>query len=94
MDYKKRTLLLLEKHSAELFRFTRRLIAAPSPNPPGDEVAMADLVIERMQDLGLANPVIEAKAPCRQPKFMLWAFWPIFQPPIRIKENCVERSED
>ena len=62
---KESTLLYLEEHSDELFRFTRQLIAVPSPNPPGEEVAVADLVLERMKDLGLADPVIEAKAPHR-----------------------------
>ena len=62
MDYQKKVLLYLEKNSDELLRFTRELIAAPSPNPPGEEVAVADLVVQRMKDLGLANPAIEARA--------------------------------
>ncbi len=65
MDFQKQILRHLEENSDELFGFTRELIAAPSPNPPGDERAVADLVIDRMARLDLGRPRIEAKDPDR-----------------------------
>ena len=49
----------------ELFEFTRLLIATPSVNPPGDERAMAETVIRRLNALGLDGAVIKAKTPER-----------------------------
>ena len=49
----------------ELFEFTRLLIATPSVNPPGDERAMAETVIRRLNALGLDGAVIKAKIPER-----------------------------
>lgn len=37
----------------EVLEFARELIATPSPNPPGDERAVADLVAARLADLGV-----------------------------------------
>ena len=37
----------------EVLEFARELIATPSPNPPGDERAVADLVVARLLDLGV-----------------------------------------
>jgi succinyl-diaminopimelate desuccinylase len=41
--------------------FARRLIDAPSPNPPGDERAAAGVVIETLAELGLPRPRVVAR---------------------------------
>lgn len=41
--------------SDEVLEFARELIRTPSPNPPGDERAVADLVTARLQELGVAE---------------------------------------
>ena len=55
----------LDDHRDELLEFTRELIATPSMNPPGDERAMADAVIGRLNDLGLKGAEVKAKVPER-----------------------------
>lgn len=39
----------------EILEFARSLIATRSPNPPGDERAVADLVVERLGRLGITD---------------------------------------
>lgn len=41
------------------------LVAAPSPNPPGDERAVASVIAEALSALGLPPPVLLAKSPER-----------------------------
>jgi acetylornithine deacetylase len=41
----------------EILDFARDLIRTPSPNPPGDERAVADLVTQRLHDLGVDDVV-------------------------------------
>jgi acetylornithine deacetylase/succinyl-diaminopimelate desuccinylase-like protein len=48
-----------------LLRFTQRMIATPSPNPPGDERAMVQVIQDEMASLGLIGAEIAAKAPHR-----------------------------
>ena len=55
----------LDDHRDELLEYTRDLIATPSMNPPGDERAMADAVIGRLNDLGLKGAEVKAKVPER-----------------------------
>ena len=43
----------LDAHDGEVLELTRELIRTPSPNPPGDERAVADLVTERLRALGI-----------------------------------------
>jgi acetylornithine deacetylase len=45
----------LEDRDDEILEFARRLIATPSPNPPGDERAVAALVTERLAQLGVTD---------------------------------------
>jgi succinyl-diaminopimelate desuccinylase len=40
----------------------QRLIGAPSPNPPGDERAVAAVVVEALHELGLPSPEVIARA--------------------------------
>ena len=41
------------------------LVAAPSPNPPGDERAVADVITQALYTLGLPSPIVLAKSPDR-----------------------------
>ncbi len=43
----------LDGRDGEVLELARDLIRTPSPNPPGDERAVADLVIARLKDLGI-----------------------------------------
>jgi len=55
----------LDAREAELLDFTCRLIATPSPNPPGDERAVAKMVTEQLASLGITNIRELAKAETR-----------------------------
>ena len=50
----------LNDHQNELLEYTRHLIAIPSMNPPGDEQAMADAVIRRLDAMGFTGAVVKA----------------------------------
>ena len=43
----------LDGRDGEVLELARDLIRTPSPNPPGDERAVADLVTERLRELGV-----------------------------------------
>ena len=43
----------LDGRDGEVLELARDLIRTPSPNPPGDERAVADLVTERLMALGI-----------------------------------------
>ncbi len=45
----------LESQSDEILEFTRQLIRTPSPNPPGDEREVADLVSATLKSLGVGD---------------------------------------
>jgi acetylornithine deacetylase len=55
----------LDAHQEDLLQFTRDLIATPSLNPPGDEQAIAELVVRHLKDLDLPDAEIMAKIPNR-----------------------------
>ncbi len=55
----------LDERRRELVEFARELVAAPSPNPPGDERAVASLVAERLRALGVDDVSIVAREPER-----------------------------
>lgn len=48
-----RVLAFLEQREGEVLELTRDLIRTPSPNPPGDERAVADLATEALLSLGV-----------------------------------------
>ncbi len=48
-------LAYLARRTDEILEFARELIRVPSPNPPGDERAVADLVCDRLADLGVTE---------------------------------------
>ena len=50
-----RVLAYLADRRDEILEFARELIRTPSPNPPGDERAVADLVSERLTELGVTD---------------------------------------
>ena len=43
----------LRSRRDELVEFARELVATPSPNPPGDERAVAALVAAKLRELGV-----------------------------------------
>jgi acetylornithine deacetylase/succinyl-diaminopimelate desuccinylase family protein len=47
----------LEGRESEVLEFARDLIRTPSPNPPGDETEVAELVTERLGRLGIDDVV-------------------------------------
>ena len=51
----------LQTRERELVEFARELVAAPSPNPPGDERRVAQILIQSMERLGYSNPRIVAR---------------------------------
>lgn len=79
----RRILSFLAEREAEILEFARELIRTPSPNPPGDERAVADLVAARLRELGVAgverlgarperpNLVVRMRGSGEGPKLML-----------------------
>lgn len=59
-----------EQRDAEVVQLTIDLIAAPSPNPPGDETAPVALIVETCKRLGLPEPVV-ASAEAHRPNLIL-----------------------
>ena len=55
----------VEERRDELIEFACQLIAIPSPSPPGSERAVAALVIERLQELGIDDIAVLAREPER-----------------------------
>ena len=55
----------LHQRRDEVLEFARELIRTPSPNPPGDERAVADLVTSRLADLGVTDVERVGTAPER-----------------------------
>ena len=55
----------IDEHRDDLIDFTCRLVATPSPNPPGDERAVVEVILSQMQRLGLTDAQVAAKQPHR-----------------------------
>jgi acetylornithine deacetylase/succinyl-diaminopimelate desuccinylase-like protein len=55
----------LDAHRQEMLDFACRLIATPSPNPPGDERAVTEVILEEMEALGLEGAEVWARTPER-----------------------------
>src|SRR5207247_8055524 len=62
---KRSVMLALAAREQELIEFARALVAAPSPNPPGDERQVADLARAEMERLGYAGTRTIAVDPAR-----------------------------
>ena len=58
---KHQLIAFLDAHRRDLIDFTCKLVATPSSNPPGDERAVADVVIEKLRLFGLNHAEIAAK---------------------------------
>ena len=58
-------LAFLERHRGTVVDLTAELVAAPSPNLPGDETAPAAVVERAAHRLGLPRPVVTAAEPNR-----------------------------
>ncbi len=54
-------LSFLDDRRGELIDFTCELVATPSMNPPGDERAVASVIMKKLQDLGLDEARLVAK---------------------------------
>ena len=52
-DTLKELLEVLDSYEDEVLEFTKELIATDSANPPGDERAVAQMVVDRLRDLGI-----------------------------------------
>ncbi len=48
-------LRFVDERKDELVGFARTLVATPSPNPPGDERAVAGLVVDKLRELGVTR---------------------------------------
>ncbi len=55
----------IDEHREEQIDFTRRLVATPSPNLPGDERAVAEVVVSELKRLGLTDIEVAAQKPHR-----------------------------
>src|SRR6476646_3238211 len=55
----------LDEHREDLLQFAARLVATPSPNPPGDERAIVTVILSEMNRLALLGTEIAAKEPHR-----------------------------
>ena len=55
----------IDRHRENLLQFASDLIATPSPNLPGDERAVVEVIMTEMQRLGLTGAEIAAKSPDR-----------------------------
>ena len=45
----------LRPRQDDLLEFAQALVATPSPNPPGDERAVAELVVGKLRELGVTR---------------------------------------
>jgi acetylornithine deacetylase len=70
MDGIRKLLAWIEKHREELLHFTAKLIATPSPNPPGDERVVVEVILTELDRLSLRGAEIAAKDP-RRPNLLL-----------------------
>ena len=55
---KDEVLTLLETWQKEILDFTSRLIATPSPTPPGDERQVAQVIVDHLRGLGLIDDLL------------------------------------
>ncbi len=55
MAHEEQLLTQLERWRDEIIEFTCQLVATPSPNPPGDERAVAERVVGKLRELGLTE---------------------------------------
>lgn len=55
----------IDRHRDDLVGFAARLVATPSPNPPGDERAVVQVILEQMGRLGLTGAEVVALEPHR-----------------------------
>jgi acetylornithine deacetylase/succinyl-diaminopimelate desuccinylase-like protein len=62
---KENLLALIDHRAEEIIRFTKQLIATPSETPPGDERAIAKLVLDEFEHLGLIGAFVVSEIPER-----------------------------
>ena len=55
----------IDQHREDLLAFAARLVATPSPNLPGDERAVVDVIRAQLNQLGIEDVEIAAKVPHR-----------------------------
>ncbi len=56
----------IDGHRDGLIEFTQELISAPSPNPPGDEQAVASVITRRLRALGIDDVTSVGPTPERE----------------------------
>lgn len=64
-DAERKIVAYLEERKQEIFDFTCELIRTPSVNPPGNEVAVSEVLTRRLQKLGVKETQIAAMDPQR-----------------------------
>jgi acetylornithine deacetylase len=64
-ETEKKVVAYLEARKDEILDFTCDLIRTPSVNPPGDEVAVSQVLIKRLNELGIKDAAIAAMDPKR-----------------------------
>ena len=64
-DSQRRVAAYVAARADEIFDFTCELIRTPSVNPPGDEVLVSQVIMDRLQALGIADCSIAAVDPAR-----------------------------
>ena len=64
-DAERRVAEYIAARADEIFEFTCDLIRTPSVNPPGDEVAVSRVIMDRLARLGVTDAEIAACEPHR-----------------------------
>ena len=54
-ERREEALEFIGRNEGDILEFTKTLIRTPSPNPPGDETAVAEIVVERLRALGVSD---------------------------------------
>lgn len=56
---------VIDGRRRDLLELVRELVATPSPSPPGDERAVADVLVSRLRELGIGDVEVAGQLPER-----------------------------